>query len=88
MKLNTASGLVQLGGILGVPILLFHFQRGTPIWDTWFSVLMLVFPVTGSNCQVPFLWKVTFHGTDLLVEKTKSHKLGWQKCLLLVMQRK
>ena len=46
--------------------------------------LMLVFPVTGCNCQVPFLWKVAFHGTGLLVEKMKSYKVGWQKCLLLV----
>ena len=37
MKLNTASGLVQLVGILGVPVLLFHFQQGPPIWDTWFT---------------------------------------------------
>ena len=51
-------------------------------------VLMLVFPVTGSNCQVPFLCKVAFHGTGLLVEKMKSHKVGWQEGLLLVMQRK
>ena len=71
MKLNTAPGLVQLRGILGLPILLFNSQQGPTIWDTWSACFDVGFSCDWLQLPSPISQGSCFHGKGLLVENNE-----------------